>query len=423
MVYSYHDGAYVKRTRDSPVIDPKVVCGELYRGSDFDDDFKIGFEGVDEVRGCGGLAALDLGPVAAGVDDSCGVKHALSAGQFGKKLCEKAFRNKVEEEKVDGEGSIDLEGQVSDLESDSESSIEPSSASQSPEIKPLSDPWVFPVEARYHKSTTGSIDGYTQSDLEELVTSGLILENINGLQWTYNKRYLLFRCDTKEDNSLHDWGPKSSTRPCMDVQSLFAASEPVAPDIISNPSQDSIAVEQKGDGHALWQKCGIRKMPSADFSERLPFPPGPEVQLQPLSQPWKFPSKALYKEAFPDSTKTLSLGAIQLAVTRGALIADTTGLLIPGSSPPQYLLIYTGERDENERVYTRRIERVKCEVAEKPPTPIVEEDEYKSPRLRKIVRFNASSSSLDRKGKEQLGAILDNEGKTARLRLRQQGEC
>jgi hypothetical protein len=63
----------------------------------------------------------------------------------------------------------------------------------SAEVKLLPAVWHFPYHARYHRTTTGALEAYSQRMFEIMVTTGYIIKNDKGFRWTANKKHLLLK--------------------------------------------------------------------------------------------------------------------------------------------------------------------------------------------------------------------------------------
>jgi hypothetical protein len=213
--------------------------------------------------------------------------------------------------------------------------------------------WRFDKGKQYAKSSAGALEEYTKENFQVLVSAEYVLEDVRGLKWAENGRYVLFAGD-------HGNGE------CVD-------------DLFSLPNLDRIR-----------QKRVLR----ASRPETPSFTPAR------LDAPWRFTREAVYVEAHPLSTSHTNEVGIERAVTAGYLVADAHSIRY--AATVQYMLRYVGERDDSECVFTPRIIRV--EPVSRAATPI--EDLEGSEGRTKGVSIKSRVEWVDGDGGVEEGMLL-----------------
>lgn len=262
--------------------------------------------------------------------------------------------------------------------------------------------WRFPSDVRYCKSTLGSLQGYDQREIQNLVTSGYIVENDIGLYWTNNGRYLLRRCDEMIGSS----GDVRVQQPHMPG----LGSAMYAHELFSRPTSthsDTTIPSDRATSYGDHIPIAKRILKT-----RPPSPTQDGGYFTPLPYRWLTSPTALYKEAYSCAMGALTQNDIEHLVTTGRLIVDEKGIRTANTN--QYRFLYQGERDATEMFYTKPFTEYVFEQDHRdiPATPIVAERRAKE-KGKTRVRIWASSLSLDALSIVGEERVVDNEGKTA----------
>ncbi|KAF1921624.1 hypothetical protein BDU57DRAFT_510541 [Ampelomyces quisqualis] len=252
--------------------------------------------------------------------------------------------------------------------------------SDSNERVPLTQPWHFPPNVKYYKSTLGSLHGYTQAAFEKEVTEGYIVEDFAGFCFNANGKYLL----------LHEPDIRQNRGKALD-NGEYLENQALSPQNLF-PTPKSV------------RRAALRRRPTT-----LP-PSSPSPPRTPLATPWIFSPNGLYKEAFCAATAKRSELDIERDVSDGRLIVDKNGIRLPDTRG--YILYYTGERDNSEKLYTPRITRL-----EKPGTPLVETSEIDAwaGSTAKTIRINKHCKHVAPTAIVSKGFVVDNERKSTSL--------
>jgi hypothetical protein len=317
--------------RTSPIINPKAPC-QAYRPRSC--SVTVGLQGSPEAKPCTRNRSISLGAAAPRViADGIPVREILKGLDL------------IPSQRTLTPDIPRLDFRI--LPPTSRNTLTPGS-------KFLPAFWRFDKGKRYTKSSTGALEGYTKEDFQVRVTAGYVLEDVRGLKWAENGRYVLF---------AHHHGNGE----CVD-------------DLLSTPNLNRTR-----------QKRVLR----ASRPETPSFTPAR------LDAPWRFTREAVYVEAYPLSTSHTNEVGIERAVTPGYLVSDAHG--IRDAATGRYMLRYVGERDDSERVFTPRIRRV--EPVSRAATPI-EDLEGREGRT-KGVRIKRRVEWVDGEGDV---VVVDGEG-------------
>jgi hypothetical protein len=245
--------------RTSPIINPKAPC-QAYRPRYC--SVTVGLQGSPEAKPCTRNRSISLGAAAPRViADGIPVRETLKGLDL-----------------IPSQRILTPEILQFDPSTRQGVSLTPrNTCTPGPKFLPAF--WRFDKGKRYTKGSAGALEGYTKENFQVLVSAGYVLEDVRGLKWAENGRYVLF---------AHDHGNGE----CGD-------------DLFSTPNQN---------------------LTCRNPALRASRPETPAFTSARLDAPWRFTRQALYVEAYPLSTSHTNEVGIERAVTAGYLIVDAHGI-------------------------------------------------------------------------------------------------
>jgi hypothetical protein len=222
--------------RTSPIINPKAPC-QAYRPRSC--SVTVGLQGSPEAKPCTRNRSISLGAAAPRViADGIPVREILKGLDL------------IPSQRILTPDIPQLDFRI----------LPPTPRNTwTPGSKFLPAFWRFDKGKRYTKSRADALEGYTKENFQVRVTTGYVLEDVRGLKWAENGRYVLF---------AHDHGNGE----CVD-------------ELFSTPNLNRTR-----------QKRVLR----ASRPETPSFTPAR------LDAPWRFTRQALYVEAYALSTSHIN---------------------------------------------------------------------------------------------------------------------
>jgi hypothetical protein len=181
--------------RTSPIINPKALC-QAYRPRSR--SVTVGLQGSPEAKPCTRNRSISLGAAAPRViADGIPVRETLKGFDLIPSQCT-------------------LTPEILQFDPSTRQGVSPTPRNTcTPGPKFLPTFWRFDRGKRYTKSSAGALEGYTKENFQVLVSAGYVLEDVRGLKWAENGRYVLFAYDHRNGECVDDlFSTPNQNRPC-----------------------------------------------------------------------------------------------------------------------------------------------------------------------------------------------------------------